>query len=109
MPHPGSTTPLFGGAPGFEPSVISVKANRPTEYKKGLSHPIGGLPVAMSLSFKSEIVLAIAGHDALVPLMNPVVSFTVIANATPAAEMSGNPRPETLKRPAFVLPRALRY
>ena len=53
------------------PSLTSVKAVGCAAcvwYKNGATWPIGGSPSALRASLKSEIIAAITGVEALVPL-----------------------------------------
>ncbi len=96
--------------PGLLPLVTSVNADAPFAlYKNGFKNPSGGLPCCASKSFSSAMMLATIGVDALVPATRPNCPWSAITTFSPCAEMSGNPRPLRLKRPAFVLPSAVRY
>lgn len=72
-------------------------------------NPSDGFPAFSLASFSSAITLAQVGVDALVPSTKNSWSAIHVKKFTDCAEISGNPRPEVLNSPAFVLPIWLKY
>ena len=95
--------------PGLEPDVMSLSADLPVEYKKGLRNPSGLLPAALSWSLRSAMTDAKMGEEHDVPATVPVWPPTMISTFSPCAETSGNARPLVLNLPEFIVPSAVRY
>ena len=94
--------------PGLSPVVMSLRAEAPVEYKKGLRNPRGDLPAATSRSLIRAMTLAKIGLAQLVPATSSPSWSTTISTFSPWALTSGYARPEVLKRPLFVLPSVVR-
>ena len=94
--------------PGFEPEVMSLSADAPVEYRKGLRNPSGLRPAAMRRSLSRAMMLASVGLAQLVPSTPPSWPSTTISKSTPCVAMSGNPRPLALYLPELVEPSWLR-
>lgn len=89
------------------PETISLNDAAASEYNHGFKNPSGGLPAERRRSFRSAIMLAVTGLDALVPVI-PLSPAAKMIYPSAAAAMSGNARPVRLNAPAFLSPSCAR-